>query len=169
VLIESLPAAHRQTLITLDRATRELQDLYARHALPHIVAYSSMAATAGAIPIPWVDLFIIPGIQTRMIYHLAEYYGQPLSATRFLELASTLGMGMLVRQAVREVVKFVPFVGSVVGAALAGAATFALGKAFCFYYSAVHQGHVPRPEDLRRYYQEQLALAEQLWRKKDVK
>jgi uncharacterized protein (DUF697 family)/predicted GTPase len=168
VLIESLPAAHRQTLITLDRATRELQDLYARHALPHIVAYSSMAATAGAIPIPWVDLFIIPGIQTRMIYHLAEYYGQPLSATRFLELASTLGMGMLVRQAVREVVKFVPFVGSVVGAALAGAATFALGKAFCFYYSAVHQGHVPKPEDLRRYYQEQLALAEQLWRKKDA-
>ena len=45
------------------------------------------------------------------------------------------------------------------------ASTFALGKAFCYYYRAVHQGHVPRPEDLRRYYQEQLALAEKAWQK----
>src|SRR5439155_5338461 len=154
VLLESLPAAFRQTLIQLDHATSELQDLYARHALPHILGYSSLAATAGAIPIPWVDLLVLPGIQTRMIYHLARLYGQDIKGERFLELASTLGMGMVVRQAVREVVKFIPVIGSVVGAAMAGAATFALGKAFCYYYSAVHKGHVPRPEDLRRYYQE---------------
>jgi uncharacterized protein (DUF697 family) len=165
VLLEALPTAHRQTLLTLDEATRGLQDLYAQHALPHILAYSSMAATAGAIPIPWVDLLIIPGIQTRMIYHLAEYYGQPLSGQRFLEMASTLGLGVVMRQAVRELIKFIPYVGSVVGAAVAGGATFALGKAFCYYYSAVHKGHVPRPEELRRYYQEQLKQAEELWRK----
>jgi uncharacterized protein (DUF697 family) len=167
VLLEALPAAYRQTLITLDEATRELQDLYARRALPHILGYSSLAATAGAIPIPWVDMLVLPGIQTRMIYHLAELYGQPLTGRRFLEMASSLSMGMLVRQAVREVVKFIPVVGSVAGAALAGAATFALGKAFCYYYAAVHKGHVPQPEDLKRYYQEQLNLAAQLWRKAD--
>jgi uncharacterized protein (DUF697 family) len=165
VLLQTLPAAHRQTLLTLDEASGALRDLYAEHAVPHILAYSTLAATAGAIPIPWVDLFIVPGIQARMIAHLAEYYGQPLSGQRFLELASTLGMGMAVRQATRELVKFVPYVGSVVGAAFAGAATFALGKAFCFYYSSVHKGHVPRPEELRHYYQEQLTLAEQLWKK----
>jgi uncharacterized protein (DUF697 family) len=59
--------------------------------------------------------------------------------------------------------KLIPYVGSVAGAVLAGASTFALGKAFCFYYSAVHQGHVPQAEDLRRYYHEQLALAEKAW------
>jgi uncharacterized protein (DUF697 family)/predicted GTPase len=165
VLLEALPAAYRQTLLTLEQATRELQDLYARRALPHILGYSSLAATAGAIPIPWVDMLILPGIQTRMIYHLAELYGQPMSARRFLELASTLSMGMVVRQAVREVVKFIPVVGSVAGAALAGAATFALGKAFCYYYAAVHKGHVPQPEELKRYYQEQLDQAAHLWRK----
>src|SRR5205807_2207206 len=121
-----------------------------------ILAYSSIAATAGAIPIPWVDLLILPGIQTRMIYQLAQHYGQPLSGERFLELAGTLGLGMLVRQAVRGVVKFIPIVGSVAGAALAGSSTYALGQAFCFYYSAVHKGHVPKPEDIKRYYQEQL-------------
>jgi uncharacterized protein (DUF697 family)/predicted GTPase len=165
ILLEALPAAYRQTLLTLDEATHELQDLYAGRALPYIVAYSSLAASAGAIPIPWVDLFLIPGIQTRMIYQLARLYGQPLSGERFIELATTLGLGMLVRQAAREVVKFIPVVGSVAGAALAGAATFALGKAFCFYYAAVHKGHAPRPEELRRYYQDQLARAEEMWRR----
>ena len=165
-LIDALPGAYRQTLTTLDEATRELKDIYARHAMPIILGYSSLAATAGGIPIPWVDLFVLPGIQTQMIHHLARFYGQPLSGGRFLELAGTLGLGMLVRQAVREVVKLVPFVGSVAGGALAGTTTFALGKAVCFYYSAVHEGHVPRPEELRRYYREQLAEAERLWRTK---
>ena len=76
-------------------------------------------------------------------------------------------MGMLLRQAARSLIKLIPGVGSLVGSitvgALAGASTFALGKAFCYYYRAVHEGHVPRPEDLRRYYKEQLALAEQAW------
>jgi uncharacterized protein (DUF697 family)/predicted GTPase len=163
VLLEVLPAAYGQTLLTLDEAKRELQDLYAREALPHIVAYSSLAATAGAIPIPWVDMLALLPIQSRMIYHLARFYGQPLSAGRFLELAGTLGLGAAVRQGTRELMKLIPYVGSVAGAVLAGASTFALGKAFCFYYSAVHQGHVPQPEDLRRYYHEQLSLAEKSW------
>jgi uncharacterized protein (DUF697 family)/predicted GTPase len=165
VLLDVLPSAYRQTLATLDEATRELKDIYARHALPLILGYSSLAATAGAIPIPWLDLLVLPGIQTQMIHHLARYYGQPLSGARFLELASALGLGMLVRQAVRELVKFIPVVGSVAGGALAGASTYALGKAFCYYYSAVHQGHMPQPQELRRYYKEQLTLAEATWRK----
>lgn len=162
-LLEVLPKAYRQTLINLDQATHELKGLFAGRALPYIAGYSTLAATAGAIPIPWLDLFILPGIQTRMIYHLAQLYGQPLSATRFLELASTLGLGIVLRQAAREVVKIIPFVGSVANGALAGAATFALGQAFCYYYSEIHQGHVPKAEDLQRYYREQLALAEKHW------
>src|SRR5262249_29509744 len=140
--------------------------IYARHALPAILGYSSMAATAGAIPVPWVDLLILPGVQTQMIHHLARFYGQPLTGARFLELASPLGIGMLGRQAGGEVGKLIPIVGSVAGGALAAASTFALGKAFCFYYSAVYAGHVPRPEELRRYYKEELAKAEQMWKEK---
>jgi uncharacterized protein (DUF697 family) len=163
VLIEALPKAYRNTLLKLEEATHSLQDLYERRALPHIVAYSTLAATAGAVPIPWVDLFILPGIQTQMVFKLAQLYGQPLSGQRFLELASTLGLGMAVRQGIREFAKFIPVVGSVAGAALAGSATFALGKAFCYYYRAVHQGHVPKTEDLKRYYHDQLAQAAKLW------
>ncbi len=163
-LIDVLPAAYRQTLITVEQAKGSLRDWHERRALPHILGYSTLAATAGAIPVPWVDLFILPGIQTRMIHHLARLYGQPLSARRFLEIAGSLGMGLLVRQAIREVAKVVPGLGSILGGAFAAASTFALGKAFCFYYSAVLSGHVPRAQELRAYYQQQLARAEELWR-----
>ena len=162
-LIEALPEAYRQTLLKLDEATRSLQNLMERRALPHIIAYSSLAATAGAVPIPWVDLLVLPGIQTQMVFHLAKLYGQPLSGPRFLELAGALGMGMLVRQGIREFAKLIPIVGSVAGATLAGSATFALGKAFCYYYRAVYEGHVPNAEDLKRYYHEQLSQAKMLW------
>jgi uncharacterized protein (DUF697 family) len=70
------------------------------------------------------------------------------------------------RQGVREFAKFIPFVGSIAGAALAGSATFALGKAFCHFYSAIHKGQVPKAEDLKHYYQQQLSQAETLWQKK---
>jgi uncharacterized protein (DUF697 family) len=167
VLLDVLPGGLRQTLLTLDEARRELGDLYSRQVLPHIVAYSSLAATAGAVPVPVVDLVLLAGIQTRMVYHLARLYNQPLTGRRFLEMAGTLGLGIAVRQGTRMLLKFIPFLGSVLGSvaggALAGASTFALGKAFCYYCEAVHHGHVPQPEDLRRYYKEQLALAENAW------
>jgi uncharacterized protein (DUF697 family) len=167
VLLDQLPSALGQTLRTLEVATRELQDLYAQQAMPHILGYSVMAATAGAVPIPFVDLILLSGIQTRMVYHLAELYGQPLTGKRFIEIAASLGLGMLVRQAGRELLKLIPFVGPVVGSvaggALAGASTFALGKAFCYYYRVVHQGHIPKTADLKKYYKEQLSLAEKAW------
>ncbi len=137
-LLEVLPAAVGQTLRTLDEATHELQDLYAQEAMPHIIAYSSLAASAGAVPIPVLDLVLLSGIQSRMIYHLARHYGQPMDAKGFLEIAGGAGLGVLARQATRmtvvELLKLIPFVGSVAGAvagaALAWASTYAAGQGF---------------------------------------
>jgi uncharacterized protein (DUF697 family)/predicted GTPase len=169
-LLELLPAAFRQTLLSLGDASRDLQDFFARQAMPSILAYSTLAGSAAALPAPFIDLILLSGIQSRMVYHLAQLYGQPLTAQRFLEITSTLGLGLLVRQGTRMLLKYIPYVGpslgSVVSGTLAGASTFALGKAFCYYYQAVHQGHVPKTEELRRYYREQLAQAEQAWKRK---
>jgi uncharacterized protein (DUF697 family)/predicted GTPase len=162
-LVEVLPAAYRQTFLTVEEASRALEDLYERHATPYITFYSLLAGTAGAIPVPWVDLLILPGIQARMIAHLGQLYGQPFQARHFRELAGALGLGLLVRQGIRELTKFIPYVGSVAGGALAGASTFALGKAACYYYGSVQKGHAPRPEELRRYYKDQLAVVERSW------
>ncbi len=169
VLFDALPAAMAQTMRTLGEATRGLQDLYARQALPHIIGYSTLAATAGAVPVPILDAVLLSGVQSRMVYHLAELYGQPLSAKRFWEIVSTLGTGQVLRQAGRGLIKLIPgigtILGSVAGGAMAGASTFALGKAFCYYYQSVHKGHVPKPEDLKRYYHEQFTEAQRAWTK----
>jgi uncharacterized protein (DUF697 family) len=162
-LLRALPGAYRQTLLQLKEATEALKDVHLRHAIPVIIGYSSMAATAGAVPIPFVDLFLLPGIQTRMVNQLARMYGQPMTAERFKELAASLGLGILARQAVREVVKFIPYVGSVAGAAVAWASTYALGRAFCYYYEAYCEGHVPDPQALKRFYHEQYAAAQKRW------
>ncbi len=166
-LLESLPSALGQTLISLHEVTKDLQDLFSRRALPHIMAYSQMAAAAGAVPLPIVDAVLISGVQSRMVYHLAQLYGQPLTGARFREIASAMGLGLIARQAARGMLKFIPGLGTVLGSvaagAMAGASTFALGKAFCYYYRSVHAGHVPQAEDLKRYYKEQLELAEKAW------
>jgi uncharacterized protein (DUF697 family)/predicted GTPase len=163
-LLDVLPGAYRQTLLRLKDATEVLKDVHLRHAVPVIVGYASMAASAGAVPIPFVDLFLLPGIQSRMVHHLAKLYGQPMSAERFKEIAASLGIGILARQAVRELMKVIPYVGSVAGAAVAWASTYALGRAFCFYYQAVCEGHVPDAQALRKFYHEQYAAAEKTWK-----
>jgi uncharacterized protein (DUF697 family) len=162
-ILDHLPALYRQTMVTLDEATHELRDAHLAQAMPMILGYSYLAAAAGAIPIPFLDLFILPGIQTKMVMELAKLYGQPLTGKGFLELASTLGMGMVSRQAAREVAKFIPFFGLAAGAALAGASTYALGRAFCYYYRSVHEGHVPEPATLKQFFEKELTEAERLW------
>jgi uncharacterized protein (DUF697 family) len=168
-LLDLLPAALRQTLLTLKEATSDLQDLYEQQALPYIIGYSTLAATAGTIPVPLVDLAVLSGIQSRMVYHLAKLYGQPMDPKRFLEVAGTLGGSIVFRQGLRELIKLVPYLGTVAGAVacgtLAGATTFALGKAACYYYSSVHRGHVPRPEELKRYFNEQRLHAALNWKR----
>jgi uncharacterized protein (DUF697 family) len=163
VLIDALPHAYRQTLLTLDRQTGEFRDLAAKRALPYIIAFSTTAASAAAFPVPWVDLAILPTIQTRMVYRIAKVYGQPLTHRRFLEFAGALGSGLLVRQAVREVTKAIPYLGSVASAAFAGATTFAIGKAFCLYYSEVLTGHVPDVTRIKTYFDQELRQARQFW------
>jgi len=104
-----------------------------------------------------------------MLYDLAQLYGQPLTKQRLAELASALGLGLLGRQAGRSLIKVIPglgtIIGSVAGGVLAAASTYALGKAFCYYYQAVLQGHVPNTQDLKKYYNVQLEQAEEAWKR----
>jgi uncharacterized protein (DUF697 family) len=163
-LLRMLPEAYRQTLLRLKEATDTLKDIHLRHAEPLILGYSTLAATAGAIPVPFVDMIVIPGIQARMAQHLAEVYGQPMNADRYKEIAAAVGVGLVSRQLARQATKFIPVVGSAIGAAVGGASTYALGRALCYYFQAVCEGHVPSADALKAYYQEQYTAAEKKWK-----
>jgi uncharacterized protein (DUF697 family)/predicted GTPase len=163
-LLNVLPGAYRQTLLRLKEATDTLKDVHLRHAMPIVLGYTSVAGTAGAVPLPFVDMVLLPGIQARMAHHLAEIYGQPMTTDRLKEIGAAVGVGMMARTLARQAVKFIPFVGSAVGATVAAASTYALGRALCYYFEAVCEGHVPTSDSLRKVYHEQYAAAEKQWK-----
>jgi len=164
-IMDHLPKAYRQTLLALDEVTHEFRDAARKQAMPLIVSYSTLAAGAGAIPVPFVDLFLIPGIQAKMVKALADVYGQPMTTERFWEIASSIGSGVVARQAAREAAKFIPGVGVAAGAALAWGLTFALGRAFCQYFQSIREGHVPDPAALKQLFEHEMNRAGQFWKR----
>jgi uncharacterized protein (DUF697 family) len=165
-ILELLPTAFRETLRHLTDAQQQFRDRHERRAAPVLVGYSSLAATAGALPIPFVDLLTIPAVQARMVKALADLSGDKESGTRFLELSASAGVGLLAAVGARQLVKLIPYVGSVVGAGLAGASTYALGRAFLEYDRRVNDGHLPDKAEVARLYREHLTAAERSWGKK---
>lgn len=165
-LIDLLPAACRQALLHLEDVRKSLADLTARQALPTIIRYSSMAATAAATPLPWVDIPAVMALQTRLIYVIAELYEQKMNVELLTKMAGAAAGGLALRFAVKAPLKLVPVVGQTANAAMAFAYTFSLGKACCWYFGEVRNGHVPAPEDLNKVWGEQLEQATNVWRQK---
>lgn len=167
-LAEAHPHAVCQTLQQLPALTRELKNLHFRQAQPHIIAYACAAGAVGAAPLPMADLPIISALQLTMLHTIASIYRQPLRIQTFLELASTVGLGVLFREGTRSLLKVIPGFGSAVSGLYAGAATYALGCALCFYYQIIFDGHLPRPEQLQAFYDAKLAEGLQLLRKAEA-
>lgn len=163
-LIDVLPAACRQALIHLEAERKSLRDLISKRAMPMIIAHSSLAATAAATPLPWVDIPAVMGIQTRLIYVLAELYDQKMNADMLMKMAGAAAGRLALRFAVKAPLKFIPFVGQTANAAMAFAYTFSLGKACCWYFGEIQNGHIPQPEELNRVWGEQLEDAIAVWR-----
>lgn len=163
-LLAMLPAAYRQSLLTLHEAMKSLKDLNDRRALPHVIGHSMLAATAAAVPLPWVDIPVVAAIQTHLVYRLAGIYGQHLDRRTLLEMAGPVGGRLLARQVVRETLKCIPFLGVAANAALAYAYTHGLGKACCWYFGQVRQGNAPSAQDLEQVWRDQLTQAAQAWK-----
>lgn len=163
----ALPAAYRETLLHLHDVREQLQDLTERRAWPTILSYSSLAATAAATPLPWADIPVVLGLQARLVYRLAELYGQKMHADELMKMAGALGGQILARFAVRAPLKFLPFIGHTANAAMAFAYTLSLGKACCWYFGEIKAGHIPTQQDLNQVWNEKLKDALQIWRSHD--
>ena len=164
---EAHPHAAYHTLRQLPELTQELKSVHFRQAQPHLLAYAVAAGAAGATPLPIADLPLISALQLKLLHTIASIYRQPLEVKTFLELGSAVGVGLLFRQGARSLLKVVPGFGSAVSGLYAGAATYALGCALCFYYQVVFEGHMPRPEQIKVFYQERFAEGMQLLRTRE--
>jgi uncharacterized protein (DUF697 family) len=168
-IADAHPHAVYGMLRQLPELTRELKALHFRQARPHILAYAVAACAAGAAPLPLADLPVISALQLKMLHTIASLYRQPLGVKTFLELLATVGVGLIFRQGARSLLKVIPGIGSVVSGMYAGATTYALGCALCFYYQVVFDGHVPTAERLKTFYEEKFAEGMNLLKKSEFR
>jgi len=95
--------------------------------------------TAGAIPIPLVDIAAVTAIQLDLIKDIAELYDVPYDKNQGKSIASALAGASFARFGA-SIVKSIPGIGTLAGLAsqvvLSGASTYALGKIFESHFSA---------------------------------
>ncbi|MEO8440241.1 MAG: hypothetical protein ABI540_08475 [Spartobacteria bacterium] len=99
---------------------------------------SAICAAIGAQPIPLADLPILTTLQLVMVSGIMYISGRERSmraATEFIgAIGANVGLGMVLREGTRAALKFFPGWGNVVCGMVAGAGTFAIGRAAMVYF-----------------------------------
>ena len=99
---------------------------------------TAVCAAIGAQPIPLADLPVLTTLQLVMVSGIMHIAGRDRSLRAATEFAGALGVnvgaGMVLREGARAVLKFFPGWGNVVCGMVAGAGTYALGRAAIVYF-----------------------------------
>lgn len=163
-IIDLLPAAYRYGILQLEQVTDPQFDAERKRAMSTILGTSGLAATAAAVPLPWVDIPVVMGLQTHLIYKLANIYQQQIDAATIAQLTGVIGGRIAVQMGIRSVLKVIPWVGMAANAAAAFAITYATGMAWNWYFTQTRTGKVPSEGELREVFQTQLRKAAELWK-----
>ena len=134
MLARELPNEARVEMIRISR-DREAQVQVAQIL---VKSTSAISTAIGAQPIPLADLPILTTLQLVMVSGIMYIAGRERSlraATEFVAaLGVNVGAGMVLREGARAVLKFFPGWGNVVCGMVAGAGTYALGRAAIVYF-----------------------------------
>ena len=168
-VLNLLPSAYRQSLRQIDHLHQSLLDAHQRTCAPVILAHSFLAASAAAIPLPWIDIPVVLAIQSRLAYKLAALNRQPLDAATLTRVSAAIGGQVAVQLGVRGALKMIPWVGMAVNSAATFAYTYAMGWAWNWYFTKISQGHLPSDEELRSVYADQLKQGESFWKRSNEK
>jgi uncharacterized protein (DUF697 family) len=99
---------------------------------------SAICTAIGAQPIPLADLPILTTLQLVMVSGIMYLSGRERSlraATEFLgAIGANVGAGMLFREGARALLKFLPGWGNVICGMVAGAGTYAVGRAAIAFF-----------------------------------
>jgi len=114
-----------------------------RHSQLHVAqmlikSTTAICAAIGAQPIPLADMPVLTALQILMVSGIMYISGRERSlraATEFITaLGANVGVGMLLREGTRAMLKFLPGWGNVVCGMVAGAGTYAIGRAAMAYF-----------------------------------
>ncbi len=129
-------------------AARKSPDKEAKLAVTKKIVATCTAActTVGVEPIPLADFPILTAIQVLMVASIMHVSGREITRKALGEFVGALGMnigaGLLFRESARAAIKVLPGFGSAISGAIAGGATYTLGRAATAYFV---EG-VPLPE-----------------------
>ncbi|MFP5502557.1 MAG: YcjF family protein [Candidatus Sericytochromatia bacterium] len=113
---------------------RQFPFLREESANQELNATSQQNAMVGVIPVPGADMPIMTANQIKMVLRLAAIYDQPMTFDRAKEVMAVVGGGLALRTAARQVAKFIPGPGWIVGGVLGYGGTLAMGKAAIEYF-----------------------------------
>jgi uncharacterized protein (DUF697 family) len=134
LLARELPNRVRVEIVRISR-DRASQAEIARLLIKSTAA---MCTAVGAQPIPLADLPILTTLQLVMVSGIMYISGRERSlraATEFIgALGVNVGAGMVLREGARAALKFFPGWGNVLCGMVAGAGTYAIGKAATVYF-----------------------------------
>jgi uncharacterized protein (DUF697 family) len=129
---------------------------------------------AGLIPVPFVDLVAVSGVQLKMLGEISKIYGVEFQENRGKALIAAL-IGCVVPStlsfgSVGSLLKAIPLVGTLVGAPsmvlFCGASTYALGKVFIQHFESGGTFLSFDPAKVKEHFQKEFeegrALAEKL-------
>lgn len=131
----ALPEAHRAAFAAAQKVNRDLNRVAAEEYVTAAVAASMAAAV---VPIPFAEVAALAPVQGAMLLGISRAFGVEMERTQALQLLSALLGGVAVTLGAAwvagSVLKLVPGVGSLAGAAVnaavAGAVTRTLGRTY---------------------------------------
>ena len=160
-LAELLPEAESRTIYQLldNTGGDELGNLYRDTARRYLVAFSTIAATLAAVPLPFATMPVLTALQISLVGLLGKLYGQTLSPSQAGGIASAIAGGFFAQAIGRELIKFIPGFGSVIAASWAAAYTWSLGEGACVYFGDLMGGKKPDPKKIQSVMKESFASA----------
>ena len=133
-LCAALPAPAQLEFARLTNA-RRAQAFIASSLLK---SFSAVCGVVGLQPIPLADLPILATLQSLMVGMIIHTTGRPATLKLVGEFLGALGLsvgaGFVFREAARAAVRIVPFWGNAVSGFVAGAGTYAIGRAAIAYF-----------------------------------
>lgn len=162
-LAQLLPEAEARTIHQLldEQTSKQLGNIYRDVARRYILSFTIMAATAAAVPLPFATMPVLTALQVSMVGLLGNLYGQTISPSQAGGVVSAIGGGFLAQAVGRELIKFVPGLGSAIAASWVAAYTWALGESACVYFGDLMGGKKPDPQKIQGVMQEAFESAQE--------
>jgi uncharacterized protein (DUF697 family) len=149
--------------VTSDRETRGMKV---------VKSWAQWSVAAGFVPVPFVDIALVSGIQIKMIYDLCQIYNVPFKKESAIAYASGLVGGSLTAGAAQVVgamaLKAVPYVDQIVQPTFAFATTYAMGYVFVKHFENAGTMTSFDSSKMNLYFQEQFEKSKKMFSKKQA-